>query len=220
MEYMQNGNLSAYLESHTKLDWQIKARMIFEMTSGLAELHAKDIIHRDINGSNVLLDKDLHVKLTDFGFAKVKKDLRTFTKSKSKGHLALEKNSSAKLGWMAPEVFNVKADYSKASDVYSLGMTMWQIITQKAPFEDDPNPKAIDQRIIAGNVETIPADCPPKYSSLILYCWRKSAAERPTAQSMLEYLKSAQDSDTYLPNKAGVTAVATSATAAHTMVKK
>jgi serine/threonine-protein kinase TNNI3K len=93
-------------------------------------------MHRDIKPSNILLDEDLHVKLTDFGLSRtIKKKHDVYKMSGCTGTLR----------YMAPEIlFNNGNDYNLKIDVYSLALNFWFINTGKIPFEEiDRNPNAI-----------------------------------------------------------------------------
>jgi predicted Ser/Thr protein kinase len=203
MEYLPKGSLHDILHNETtKLDWTLRLRMVFEMARGLAFLHAENIIHRDIKSHNILVDEQNHVKLADFGLATVKMQTRTQTQTKSgKG------GGGGTLAWMAPELFKPKATHSKKSDVYSLGMTFWEIAARKDPYEDIAAAALIPFNVEKGEREEIPADCPPKLGSLITFCWHKEIEKRPSASEIVEYLES--DRQTYQP--AVTTASATAA---------
>ena len=113
-------------------------RWIKELTQAIYFLHNcyYPIMHRDIKPSNILLDEDLHVKLTDFGLSRtIKKKHDVYKMSGCTGTLR----------YMAPEIlFNNGNDYNLKIDVYSLALNFWFINTGKIPFEEiDRNPNAI-----------------------------------------------------------------------------
>ena len=89
-----------------------------DISAGLAYLHEEGILHRDLKSLNVLLTDTLRAKLSDFGLSRVKDETRSAsTLSKPSGTLR----------WMAPENFSRKAKYTEASDVYSLGIILYQM---------------------------------------------------------------------------------------------
>jgi serine/threonine protein kinase len=144
-EYMYNGSLDSYYNKmshrYSKI-WKPPAkymcRWIKELTQAIYFLHNcyYPIMHRDIKPSNILLDEDLHVKLTDFGLSRtIKKKHDVYKMSGCTGTLR----------YMAPEIlFNNGNDYNLKIDVYSLALNFWFINTGKIPFEEiDRNPNAI-----------------------------------------------------------------------------
>ena len=107
---------------------RLRVSMAREIADGLQYLHANGIVHRDIKSLNVLLTCDGHAKLCDFGLAK----LRTLTVA------SVSQSSSAVLGtfaWCAPEVILNGDEHSPASDVYAMGIVMWELMTCESPFE-------------------------------------------------------------------------------------
>merc|ERR1712087_776836 len=91
-------------------------------------LHVNNIVHCDLKSSNVLLNGPHQVKLCDFGLSRIL------------GKETLEEQACIAIGcvgthhWMAPEVLRGE-EYSKASDVYSFGMVVWEMVSRKIPFD-------------------------------------------------------------------------------------
>ncbi|MES2217099.1 MAG: protein kinase [Pseudomonadota bacterium] len=198
MEYMSKGSLYHVLHSRENLSWETRYKILCDMARGLAFLHAEDILHRDLKSLNVLLDEHMRAKLSDFGLAKIKTEMRT-TSSNEK--------SVGTIAWMAPELFQRKATCTKKSDIYSLGFTFWEVASRKIPFAEAANPAVIPTWIERGEREEIPLDCPPKLASLIKRCWEQDAKKRPSAEEVVQSLTSeAQDASdldskpTYLGN--------------------
>lgn len=182
MEFMSMGSLYQVLHSKQPLDWNIRMRIVNDIACGLAFLHKKKILHGDIKSLNVLLNENFQAKLTDFGFSKIKK-----TSCKS------TKNVTGTLQWMAPELSNTDEGCNFASDIYSLGITFWEISTRKIPFQEVIKPELIPLRVNSGLRETIPPDCPQKLSTLIVACWDSDPKKRPTADSVAGYLISKEE---------------------------
>lgn len=99
-------------------------------------LHANKIVYRDLKPDNVVIDKDGHVKLIDFGFAKQvhsKNKFRTFT-------------NCGTLGYTAPEVLlNVNQGYSFQADIWSFGIFICELISGCIPFDNKDDPTAIEE---------------------------------------------------------------------------
>jgi len=186
MEYMPNGSLYSVLKNIKQpLDWTIRVRIAIDMACGLAFLHQEHIVHRDIKSLNVLLDQSYRAKLTDFGLSKVKIE----TKSQSMANQTSE-DAVGTIAWMAPELFERRAIYTQKSDIYSLGVTLWELVSRKIPFADASNPSLIPSWVSKGEREDIPKDCPAKLASLIAACWEASPGKRPDADTVVTYLKS------------------------------
>jgi Protein tyrosine and serine/threonine kinase len=182
MEYMPLGSLYCFLhDSSQQLDWHQRQQIMEDIARGLACLHDKRIIHRDLKSLNVLLkveNNQLRAKLSDFGLAKIKTETRSTSTRRPVGSPA----------WMAPELLVRQPQYTPQSDMYSYGMTVWEIVTRKRPFlETDPS--VIIKLVGEGEREEIPQDCPPKIANLIRFCWQKEAANRPSAVDAIQQLQ-------------------------------
>ncbi len=183
MEYLPKGSLYGVLHSKQTLDWGMRLQIATDIACGVAFLHKENILHRDIKSLNVLLTENMRAKLCDFGLSKVKNE----TKSVS------TKNSSGTVAWMAPELFTRKGKQTQKSDIYSMGITFWEVASRKRPFEDAADPAIISTWVTKGARDDIPQDCPKKLASLIRFCWEGDSAKRPQAEQVVTYLKSGAD---------------------------
>uniref|UniRef100_A0A3N7FQV7 non-specific serine/threonine protein kinase n=1 Tax=Populus trichocarpa TaxID=3694 RepID=A0A3N7FQV7_POPTR len=129
-EYMENNSLSRALfgagseTSALMLDWTTRYKICVGIARGLAFLHegsAIRIVHRDIKGTNVLLDKDLNAKISDFGLAKLNEEENTHISTRVAGTI----------GYMAPEYAQWGYLTDKA-DVYSFGVVALEIVSGKS----------------------------------------------------------------------------------------
>jgi serine/threonine protein kinase len=200
MEYLPKGSLYSVLRSKEPLDWTLRGRIITEMACGLAVLHSENILHRDIKSLNVLLDEQVHAKLTDFGLSKIKTETRTSTKS-----------AGGTLQWMAPELFKLRPSHTKKSDIYSLGITFWEVAARQIPYAGAAD-TVVKESVKEGEREEIPFDCPKKVATLIKACWDGDPNKRPEADTIVTFLKSdKEDFAVFLPGfLASKTAVAPS----------
>lgn len=171
MEWMEGGSLHSALGNHSvePLKPRLRVSMAREIADGLQYLHAIGIVHRDIKSANVLLTCDGRAKLCDFGLAK----LRTLTVA------SVPQASSAVLGtiaWCAPEIILNGDDHSSASDVYAMGIVMWELMTCKVPFEDLEHAQ-IRARLEKHRRPAVPSPLPPgftpKYVDVMMRCWHQ-----------------------------------------------
>jgi serine/threonine protein kinase len=190
MELMPKGSLYQVLHNGQPLGWEIRFNIARDIAAGLTHLHEQEILHCDLKSPNVLLDGTMRAKLTDFGLSKVKVETKTTTAGTSK--------VSGTIRWMAPELLKRGGKPSKESDVYALGMILWEMTTRKIPYEDAPDDTTAGLWIMGGEKEIIPekpaehpATCQrayPSYAALIARCWEERS-RRPTIQAAAEELK-------------------------------
>ncbi len=178
MEYMANGSLYHVLHSNIPLPWSAREPIALDISKGLSYLHHQNILHRDLKSLNVLLDEHMKAKLCDFGLAKVK------TESSSQSN----NGAAGTLLWMAPELFQRRAVCTKETDVYSLGMTLWELASREIPFKDASNQAIARSWIEKGDREDIPKDTPPQIAKAITFCWSQEASNRPTCDQVVESL--------------------------------
>ncbi|BFG28988.1 hypothetical protein CerSpe_152620 [Prunus speciosa] len=122
-EYMENNNLARALfgpeESQLKLDWPTRHKICVGIARGLAYLHEESrlkVVHRDIKATNVLLDKNLTPKISDFGLAKLDEEDKTHISTRIAGTY----------GYMAPE-YAMRGYLTDKADVYSFGILVLEI---------------------------------------------------------------------------------------------
>lgn len=192
MEYMPKGSLFDVLQDKKQaLDWGVRMRIAIDMVSGLAFLHSKGILHRDIKSLNVLLDEHDKAKLTDFGLSRVK----NATKSRTASHKMI-----GTLPWMAPELFKQRSTYTQKSDIYSLGVTFWELASRKIPYAEDAA-EAIPTFVREGAREDIPEDCPQNFAYLIQQCWSGNPDARPETSEIAQFLTGNAKSFQETPSK-------------------
>ncbi len=134
-EYMKYGELLNYIYI-TKGFGENYGRIIFEsLLDAIEYLHNNNIVHRDIKVDNIMLSDDLNIKLVDFGFA-------TNAFNKNKIDFENEKNEKGKLktflgtpNYAAPELHLKIPYYGKSNDIFSLGVTLFVIVTGTLPFK-------------------------------------------------------------------------------------
>lgn len=106
-------------------------KLIKDVSSGLAYLHSKDIVHRDIKPDNILMNEQGDYVISDFGLSqKMRSTLRRASARNNKE----QSNVSGTVGYMAPEMFSAKPNAVKATDIWALGATIYESITGEMPF--------------------------------------------------------------------------------------
>eukprot|EP00045_Choanoeca_perplexa_P009187 m.87635 g.87635 ORF g.87635 m.87635 type:complete len:607 (+) comp14787_c0_seq1:264-2084(+) len=137
MEYASGGEVFDYLVSHGRMK-EKEARIKFrQIVSAIQYCHAKGIVHRDLKAENLLLDKDLDIKIADFGFANMYEEgvkLNTFCGSPP---------------YAAPELFQGREYYGPEVDVWSLGVILFTLVSGALPF-DGANIKELRDRVVRG----------------------------------------------------------------------
>ncbi|CAH1782276.1 unnamed protein product [Owenia fusiformis] len=137
LEFVPGGELFSYLRNAGRFNSATSQFYCCEIVCALEYLHSKSIIYRDLKPENLLLDREGHLKITDFGFAKVLKD-RTWTLCGTPEYLA-------------PEIIQSKG-HNKAVDWWSLGILLYEMLIGYPPFFDD-NPFGIYEKILAGKID-------------------------------------------------------------------
>ncbi|XP_076312013.1 cAMP-dependent protein kinase catalytic subunit 3-like isoform X2 [Tachypleus tridentatus] len=136
-EYVCGGELFTYLRNTGRFSSATASFYAAEVVVALEYLHKQQIVYRDLKPENLLLDKEGHLKLTDFGFAKILND-RTWTLCGTPEYLA-------------PEIIQSKG-HNKAVDWWALGILVYEMLAGYPPFFDE-NPFAIYEKILAGKIE-------------------------------------------------------------------
>ena len=104
--------------------WDKKLKILKHIAEGLDYLHSQDIIHRDLHSGNILCENEYDVVISDLGMSK--------SAMESTDH---DNNCYGIISYMAPEILRGKK-YTTASDIYSFGMIMWELMTGRKPFWD------------------------------------------------------------------------------------
>ncbi len=187
MELALNGNLYDLLRGQKQLDWGIKYQISLDIAYGLKYLHDRHILHRDLKSTNVLLNKEFNAQICGFELEKVKMEMASRSQATS-GQFSV-----GTILWMAPELFEGEAKFSEASDVYAYGMTLYEILSHKIPFEEklegrDPN-FMVRKWIGKGVRPNLPPGRPVEYKELIKACWEQVPLKRPMAQKTIWHLE-------------------------------
>jgi len=185
MEFMSLGSLTNVLADRKTypLSWQNRMKMMLESATGVQYLHSlhPPIIHRDIKSLNFLVSADRTIKISDFGTSKITQNNRNTTTAMTGTPL-----------WSAPETLHGQTNTEK-SDIFSLGMVLWEILTRRLPFEGEPMITVIMAVVMHGKREIVPAWTPPYLSNLIHSMWLADPANRPDGATVVQQLAQHQN---------------------------
>ncbi|XP_074305203.1 mitogen-activated protein kinase kinase kinase 5 isoform X2 [Silene latifolia] len=193
LEYVYPGSINKYVHEHCGAITEAVVRNFTRhICSGLAYLHGRKTIHRDIKGANLLVDSSGVVKLADFGMAK---------------HLtgqAAELSMKGSPYWMAPELMQSvlqkdnRSVLALAVDIWSLGCTVIEMLTGKPPWSEYEGAAAMFK--VLKESPAIPETLSSEGKDFLNCCFRRNPADRPSASKLLEhsFLKNYQQLD--VPN--------------------
>ncbi|XP_039003920.1 mitogen-activated protein kinase kinase kinase 5-like isoform X2 [Hibiscus syriacus] len=180
LEYVHPGSINKYVLDHCgAITESVVRNFTRHILSGLAYLHSTKTIHRDIKGANLLVDASGVVKLADFGMSK---------------HLTGERADLSLKGspyWMAPELMQAvmqKDNSSKlalAVDIWSLGCTIIEMYTGKAPWSEYEGAAAMFK--VMRDTPPIPETLSSEGKDFLRCCFKRKPAERPSASLLLEH---------------------------------
>ena len=187
MEYCSGGSLRKYLDNLSReqlaeIPWSLHFRMAYELAQGLAYLHRKGVIHRDIKSDNVVLNQSMRVKWCDFGMAHFRTSRFDTQPDEPRA------NGGGTLNWRAPELFrNPPVPISRQADIWALGMVLFSLASLKIPFQRAHTDAEVHARILRGGGEAVPEPCQsryPVYASIMQDCWKGNGA-RPGADELV-----------------------------------
>jgi serine/threonine protein kinase len=156
---------------------------LIDIASGLAAAHARNVVHRDLKPENLIRRTDGHVKILDFGLARIDSpEIPTVTKLTEPG------TAPGTPGYMSPEQI-AGADVDGRTDIFSFGVVAWELATGQHPFGS--NPALILAQLMEGRPASLPQQLTnPALDAIIRRCLRVSPAERyASAGELLEDLR-------------------------------
>lgn len=171
MEFVQGRTIREVMAQSGPFTSAHALEIISSVLAGLSSAHDAGFVHRDIKPENVLITNDGHIKVTDFGLARVISDTPV---SDSTGAVLL-----GTMAYLSPEQVQQLA-VDQRSDVYSCGILLYEMVTGLVPFTG-ASPLEVAYQHVNSNVaapSTVQPDVPPAVDHLVLAATRKSSTER------------------------------------------
>jgi len=210
MELVEGGSLAQETSGGARLAPERVADIAAGAAAGLAAAHRQGVVHRDIKPGNLLLTPDGTVKLGDFGIAR-------FLDDPAAGLTTTGQIVGTGL-YLAPERALGK-NAGPASDVYSLGCVLYQLLTGNPPFRGDTATSLLYQHVDAAPVPPgrLGVQLPPSFENYLLGLLAKRPEDRPTAQEVTDWFRAGswRGRPEPLPETVPVTPAPASASAPH-----
>ena len=188
MEYVQGKTLKQVIQEKGRLNPLVAAQITIRILSALQHAHENGIIHRDIKPQNILVHADGHIKVADFGIARMAN-----SSTLSKGD-----NVMGSVHYFSPEQASGHAA-GVTSDIYSVGVVLYEMLTGRVPFDGD-SPVAIAMQHLHARptpIETLAPDVPPAIIHVCMMAMEKNPRYRyQSAVQMATELRKAIDGRT------------------------
>jgi len=197
MEHMKHGSLHDLMHNHTmQFDSEITMGVLEGIINGMMYLHSAKppVLHNDLKSGNVLVGENFAAKLADFG-------------------LSMKRKSSGFLGtpfWMAPELLKHGCQPSVKTDVYSFGVTLYELLTRKEPYEEYTDVDSVIEMLEHPLLDpplrpTIPEGLPDDAAAIMCACWHPNPDLRPSFQQIKRMVSelNLKDLDVWLARETG-----------------
>jgi serine/threonine-protein kinase len=198
MEFIEGEALDRALARRGRLTWEEVAAHGKQLCEALQHAHDRGIIHRDLKPSNLMITRDGTLKLTDFGIAK-DTDVTALTGANS---------TIGTAAYMSPEQCKGDRNLTHKSDLYSLGVVFFELLSNKKPFTADTT---VDMFLKHVNeppprVGKIVPDLPPKFEALVLQLLEKDKESRPLDAAWVGRMLAEIEEDAIARKSAGLDA--------------
>ncbi|RGB24793.1 kinase-like domain-containing protein [Rhizophagus diaphanus] len=170
MNYMDT-DLRKYLQQNrNQITWKTKIQIIFEIVKALSRVHEENSVHKNLHSGNVLYLKNKNDwYISDVGFyGPTNKPLNSIY---------------GNLSYMAPEVI-YKSEYSYKSDIYSVAILLWEVLSEQPPFLNHNNDQDLALNIVNGTRPKILPGTPEIFKKLMEECWDANPEKRPDIQTL------------------------------------
>ncbi|KAK4530434.1 hypothetical protein CCYA_CCYA04G1291 [Cyanidiococcus yangmingshanensis] len=178
-EFMSRGTLFDLLHRRREVLSPLRKKsMALDVCRGMAYLHDRGLMHRDLKSSNLLVDSSYRVKIGDFGL------------SKSIRYIALCQPMTGNCGtpqYMAPEVL-ASTPYGAGADVFSFGVLLWELLAEELPYQGMEPMRVIAAVLHMNERPPLNRHWHPDLVQLLRECWDRNPSKRPTFQALVKRL--------------------------------
>ncbi|RIA89286.1 kinase-like domain-containing protein [Glomus cerebriforme] len=178
LEYMPNGNIRRFLEQNSmKCDWPMRISILKDILHGLLTIHKRDLIHRNLHTGNILMRNNFNGRESKIAIADLGQS--------GPPYFTPENELYGVLPYIAPEVLRGNA-YTQASDIYSLGMIMYELISGVPPFSNRAHDQTLMFDICNGlrpeikNIDKLANN----FIKILQKCWDPNPFNRPLAYDL------------------------------------
>src|SRR5262245_33651811 len=160
MELVRGEDLAALLKRTGRLTSERVVEIARQLCAGLAAAHAQGVLHRDLKPANILIDREGRVRITDFGIAVASGDARSHVMIRTPGY-------------MAPEQLDPDGLVSERTDLYALGLVLYELVTGQ--------PHRATQATPPPRLSELAPDIDPRLERIILKAAAADPADRPAS---------------------------------------
>ncbi|KIJ44049.1 hypothetical protein M422DRAFT_169091 [Sphaerobolus stellatus SS14] len=180
LEYVPGGSVATLLKNYGAFEEALVSNFVRQILQGLAYLHDREIIHRDIKGANILVDNKGGVKISDFGISKKVED------TMMTGARMHRPSLQGSVFWMAPEVVK-QTSYTLKADIWSLGCLVVEMLTGEHPWAQLTQMQAIFKIGSQGAKPTFPSDISSDAEDFLSKTFELDHTIRPSATQLLQH---------------------------------
>jgi hypothetical protein len=201
-EYMSNGSVDKYIKNNPNLSYYTKLIFIYQLIEGINYLHNNNIIHGDIAARNLLLSSTLDILICDFGMSNNLSNNQSNNQSNNNQLNNLSNNNQSNnnqsnnlsnniigpIRWMSPELLNNDVELNKSTDIYACGMTIYEIFSEKIPWDNKNDTEVITEVLI--NKSKLNLDnIPESIKNIIIMCTYYNPKKRIKISELLKNIK-------------------------------
>ncbi len=177
-EFIPKGSLFDYLHvNKMRLTETEQLNIAYEVAIAIRYLHSRKINHCDLKSSNILLDENMKIKVSDFGLSRLK---TIFSLSENKGRIGTSH-------WMPPEIMKAQK-YEESADVYSYGMIVWEMMTGEIPYYGFTPNQIIGLVADCKKIVEVPKEGNSALRKLIKNCLIYEPQRRPNFEDIIKFL--------------------------------
>ncbi len=173
MEHVEGSSLETVLQRRGALDPPEALSLLRQVLAAVGQAHASGVLHRDLKPSNILLDADGRAVITDFGLAKI---------LASDAELTATHEQLGTVAYMSPEQVEGLQNVNEASDLFSVGLIAYEVLTGRLPFDRSESDFVIQRAIVEESFPPPSAyapEVPPSVEEVVLDLLSKNPADRP-----------------------------------------